>query len=436
MVCLVVHEHERIPIATVRTDKERVLLQKEVDGLLRVCDRAGMTAFVVGHRSVKFAQFCGIIQTDAISVEILPKIASDDESFDRGVLLRMLAVALRLPVRQLGTSNLGLQSHTLLRILIQWFCTELNAQSRIGLMRQYVLQSDRLPVIRGRWRPDLDACSPTRLTGRLSCEYDEFTTDHRYNRALKAALVRVRALASGCDPLLRQIDLLLDCFHDVATTKVTAEDIAQLPKNRLTTRYSIALGMAAWFLEKNAPNLQHGQASGFAMLFDMNRLFQAFLGPMLRSALPSNYHLRQEGPRHFLTLNHENESRFQMRPDFCIVRGNTVKAIIDAKWKRLSADSRNGKWGVQQADIYQLHAYAHAYQCNTVALWYPQHMDIALLRERPVFRFLTRGTETTSASVALDWIPLGTVLGTQWERIVISALSDCLDRLEIRAGDS
>jgi 5-methylcytosine-specific restriction enzyme subunit McrC len=428
---LTVREHERLPVVTSRQAGERALTQHEVNALLRACQKGGVSPISVGYNCVKFAQQCGVIQAKGVSVEILPKVAGDD-GFDRGLLLRMLAVAHNLPVARLDASSLHFQSHSVLHVLIQWFCSELSTQCHSGLLREYVVQSDDLAVIRGRWRPDLDIRHSAGRKTRLSCEFDELTADNRYNRALKAALRRVRGLMAGVSALLREIDLLLGWFAEVSDVAVTADDVTRLPKNRLVARYARALEMAVWFLAKRAPDLSSGSESGFAMLFDMNMLFQAFLGRMLRRALPSGFNLREESPRYFLTQSNEGDGRFQMKPDFCILAGQDVVAIIDAKWKRLAPNSSDGKWGVQQTDIYQLHAYATAYQCDTVALWYPSHADTEDREERPKFRFITAGREVASSSASLDWVRLSfDVSGVGWIDAIKGDLAACLDRLGV-----
>lgn len=431
MFRLVVREHERVPVVAARQEGEHALLEHEVRALLRACRNANSVPFVVGHRSVKFNQQCGLVQAPGVCVEILPKVA-DDDRFDRGLLLRMLACAAEFEVDRHDGSELRFQNHTILQVLLQWFCTELSAQCHTGLLREYVTHLDTLGVIRGRWRPDLDLMRGHPDPTRLSCEFDELTADNRYNRALKAALRSARALATGSGALLRQVDMLLDWFAEVQDQRVSAADVARLPRNRLVTRYGPALDMAAWFLARRAPDLHYGDASGFAMLFDMNKLFQACLGRLLRRGLPPGYRLREEGPRYYLSLDHSEERRFQMKPDFCILEEGKVVAIIDAKWKRLAPLSANGTWGVQQADMYQLHAYATAYECPTVALWYPAHRGTEGQDGRPAFRFLTAGRDPAPATVALDWIPLLQDLrGTNWTDAMANELTGCLSRLGI-----
>jgi len=430
---LVVREHERIPIVVARMNDERALLPQEVAAMLRACRATDNAPFTVGHQSVKFNQQCGVIQAKSVCVEILPKVAEDD-SFDRGLLLHMLACAAGFKIDCLGASKLRLQEHTTLQVLVQWFCTELSAQCHAGMLREYVSCSEELPTIRGRWRPDLDFRRGHRDPAKLSCEFDELVADNRYNRALKAALHSARALAAGSAPLIRQVDLLLGWFVDVADCHVSAADAAILPRNRLVARYERALRMAEWFLARRAPDLSQGEASGFAMLFDMNRLFQACLGRLLHRCLPQGLRLQEEGPRYHLSLDHAGERRFQMKPDFCIVAEGKVVAIIDAKWKRLTPDASNGTWGVQQADMYQLHAYATAYECPKVALWYPAYRHTENRAQRPIFQFLTAGTTPANAEVAIDWIDLFQALpGPNWAHAMIDDLASCLGRMGIDA---
>lgn len=431
MFKLVVREHERVPVVAVRQEGERALLPQEVDALLRACRDRHEAPFAVGHKHVKFSQHCGVIQARGVSVEILPKVA-DDDGFDRGLLLNMLACAAGFDTDRFHASELSFQDHTVLQVVLQWFCTELSTQCHAGLLREYVTQADEIPTIRGRWRPDLDLRRGYRDPARLSCEFDELVADNRYNRALKAALRSARGLAAGSARLRRQVDLLLGWFADVGEWRASAADVARLPRHRLAARYGPALEMAQWLLARRAPDLSHGASAGFAMLFDMNRLFQACLGSLLHACLPSGYRLREEGPRYYLSRDHAGATRFQMKPDFCILAQGQVVAIIDAKWKRLAPSTKNGTWGVQQGDMYQLHAYATAYECPSVALWYPAHAQTGDLAQRPAFGFLTAGRDPTGTTVAVDWVDLFQDLrGKKWSAAMAADLRHCLQRLGV-----
>lgn len=382
---------------------ERALSLAEADALMALSDRQTAPPMAMGFRCVKFNSQCGVIQAGGVSIEILPKIA-DDEAFSRGALLKMLALASGFPLAKLDAQQVRMQSHTLLQCLIRWFCDELFEQFHPGLLREYVLQSTDLAAIRGRWRPELDALRFPGRKDRLSCEFDELTADNRYNRALKAALRVVGPLARGAEGLHRDVTLLRGWLDDVEDAHVTADQVRRLPVNRLVARYRHALQLAEWFLASQAPDLRSGGTHGLALLFDMNSLFQSCLAAGLRRVLPDALRLREEAPRHFLTTDSGGARRFQMKPDLCILAGETIVAIIDAKWKRVSRETDSERWAIQQADVYQLHAYATAYACNRVALWYPGNSDLEAIQDRPEFTFLTEGRAPTGRTLGIDWI--------------------------------
>jgi 5-methylcytosine-specific restriction enzyme subunit McrC len=370
---LVVREHERIPVVAERQRAdERALTVAESELLLRTCERERIPAVVGAYRAVKFRSYCGVIQAVALVVEVLPKIAQDD-GFDRALLLRMIALASDFPLAAVDSDRLALQGHSLLLALVRWYCDELQTQMHQGMLKQYVTEADALGSIRGRWRPDVDALRHAGRRDRMHCEFDELTANNRYNQALKAALRRVMPLVRQSEGVSRQVAQLLGWMVDVDDVVVRAFQIDQLPMNRLTQRYSRALMMARWFLSEESPALSRGREAGLALLFDMNALFQRTLGALLRRVLPEGLHLREEGPRRHLATDELGQRQFQMRPDLCILRGDQVLAIADAKWKLLDPSANGSSQpGVAQSDAYQLHAYATTYGCSRVALWYPR----------------------------------------------------------------
>ena len=62
-----------------------------------------------------------------------------------------------------------------------------------------------------------------------------------------------------------------------------------------------------------------------------------------------------------------------------------MRLILDAKWKRVDATTDDLKHGIQQADVYQLYAYAKRYRCSVVALVYPRETN--LFRQSLRYRF-------------------------------------------------
>ena len=63
---------------------------------------------------------------------------------------------------------------------------------------------------------------------------------------------------------------------------------------------------------------------------------------------------------------------FRMEPDLLVEHGDR-RWLLDAKWKRLDASDRANKYGLSQADFYQLFAYGQKYLAGrgAMALIYP-----------------------------------------------------------------
>lgn len=111
----------------------------------------------------------------------------------------------------------------------------------------------------------------------------------------------------------------------------------------------------------------------------MNTLFEEFVGRTLKSALRgSGLDVQLQGPRRFaLEELHSKKPRFATRPDVVISREGSPLIVIDTKWKRLKVAIDDAKRGVGQADVYQMMAYAHVYECSRLMLLYPHHHEVA-----------------------------------------------------------
>jgi 5-methylcytosine-specific restriction enzyme subunit McrC len=123
------------------------------------------------------------------------------------------------------------------------------------------------------------------------------------------------------------------------------------------------------FLSARWQSTTTGTSTGVALLFPMNDLFEAFVGRAMQSALaPGSTRLQHSG-RH--ALIDRDQSLFALRPDI-VVDNDTV---IDTKWKSLIPD--DPVIGVKQSDVYQMLAYANAYEARRVVMLYPWHPGLS-----------------------------------------------------------
>jgi len=314
-----------------------------------------------------------VLRAADLTLEILPKIAGGCASGRdaRGVLVAMLRAAGHLAEAPAGARPLDLQSLHLLDVFVLDFCGRVNALLRRGAIRAYEPREENLTAVRGR----LDLPQHLRRNlldrGRVHCRFDELSVDNAHDRALKAALARLLGHALGSEAK-GAVNGLLRRMEDVSARRCSAADIARLRFDRLTGAWRPVFEQAAWFLKGLYPDVRAGDVDSSCLLFDMERLFEAFVGARLRrqwcGAAGASVHL--QGPQRHLAVA-SNGPAFRMRPDITVrADDGVVVRVYDAKWKELDAAASNR--GVGRDDIYQMASYAGGYGCGRLALLYPR----------------------------------------------------------------
>lgn len=107
-----------------------------------------------------------------------------------------------------------------------------------------------------------------------------------------------------------------------------------------------------------APDVITGDGDGFALLFDMNEVFEKYIGRVVKKHCSiSDIQVQLQGPKLCLAQRKNGDKVFQRVPDIVGRGGDKRNAwIIDTKWKKL--DSSKNKDGVSSSDMYQMYAYA------------------------------------------------------------------------------
>ena len=124
------------------------------------------------------------------------------------------------------------------------------------------------------------------------------------------------------------------------------------------------------------PDVRSGEVDSTCLLFNMERLFEAFLGAKLRQAWHGapggRFQIVLQGPQKSLAQSDAGHA-FRLRPDITVLDDGRTVRIFDAKWKRLNPKAPSS--GVSPSDVYQLAAYASRYGSERVALVYPASID-------------------------------------------------------------
>lgn len=77
----------------------------------------------------------------------------------------------------------------------------------------------------------------------------------------------------------------------------------------------------------------------------------------------------------FNSLNGINYNKFALRPDIVLQRPDGAVIVLDTKWKSL-INNKNKNFGILQADMYQMYAYAKKYNTSQVWLIYPVNNEL------------------------------------------------------------
>jgi 5-methylcytosine-specific restriction enzyme subunit McrC len=417
---LVVLEHELVPVRhrneddALASDIDSWLSDAEAEALLALNEnRKGFCQRVWG--GVKFAQFCGVVRLPHVVVEILPKVGLGDvreageEAQARAKLLAMLRTARRLPVTRVADTPQSSVRAPLLDAFIAAFLDCALDQAHRGLLTRYVSHAEDLPLIKGRFHA---AGHIRRNLGRphlLHCEHDEFTVDNSYNRAVVAALEACRHWMQGADTQRLWFEVQAR-WTGVALTKMTAKQVARLPRDRTTHRYEALLTWCEWLLSLTSPSMGRGISDAPGLLFDMNKLFEAHVAAVVASTVEPGDRMETQGPERALGQCN-GLGVFTLKPDITVWReeglaGQRIRRIIDAKWKRLDPSSQD--FGVRESDVYQLLAYAIAYGCDTVELFYPRPAMTAC-SSPPSITYVVMNGVSQAVNVRIELVAMGFV---------------------------
>jgi 5-methylcytosine-specific restriction enzyme subunit McrC len=176
---------------------------------------------------------------------------------------------------------------------------------------------------------------------------------------------------------------LVAVFEEVTDEEADHAWLNRLVFDRHAFRYRSVIEWARWILATLTPSLRGGGSTAPGLLFDLNLLFQSAVAALLRRRIgvPGLEVSSQESSRHLARVAGGDERRvFRLRPDLVVRRHGAVSAIGDTKWKRIEVGP-SGHLMPAQADVYQMHAYASAFHCESLALIYPWHEGLRGARE-------------------------------------------------------
>ena len=322
-----------------------------------------------GGKFIQARNYVGVLQTKSgLTIEILPKIADKNDADKvkklKDAFLKMLKSLKNFLPKSSNLASLKTQNLPLLEIFISMFLCELEALVKKGIKSDYVALEDNLKFLKEKLNINEQIKRNSIHKERFYVEYSEFLSDIKINQIIKTTL-KFLYKKSNSSKNQQKIRELLFIFDDVSTCSDYKNFFANYTISRQVKHYEQTLLWCKIFLLGDSFTPHNGDDLALALLFDMNALFESYVGNFIKKKLPDVI-LQHRGKY----LIEEPIRDFGLEPDIFL----EGKFIADTKWKIIRQDNNEGekKNKISQADLYQLYAYGKKYECDKLYLIYPK----------------------------------------------------------------
>lgn len=342
---------------------------------------------VEDRRWLKLDNYVGVVETPCgTRLEILPKHFEEDDCVQRSrtLLQRMISDATDLKVKEVGETSLQTFDVPLSEWVMSRFLAALEHLVKRGVRSDYLRIEAAERFLRGQLDIVRQIRQPPGRQNIFQIRHDVFLPDRPENRLLKSALVQVCRLTQT-PKNWRLAHELRGLLQEIPASPDVAADFKRWRKDRLMAHYQPSRPWCELILNRQMPYSLVGKWQGISMLFPMEKLFERYVAGKLSALLERDSRLTAQPSRYSLCM-HDGGSMFRMEPDLMIERADE-RWILDTKWKLLDAQNKGEKYGLSQADFYQLYAYGKKYLSGAgqMMLIYPKRKSF--YKPLPVFDF-------------------------------------------------
>jgi len=235
-----------------------------------------------------------------------------------------------------------------------------------SLYQQYEEIDDDLSFIKGRinTREYINENISKGRWHKISCSYDAFVFDNKFNRIVKYVANMLFTVSSNFEnkKYLREILFLLD---DVSDVKVCAEDCLNIDFNPMYKKFTCVKDYCYLFLSNSVSFDYKNDLKLFAFLLPMEYVFEDFIYGFIDKEL-KDVKAKAQDKSKFL----DQDCNFSLRPDL-VLEMKDRSVIADTKYKLVYSDENDPKNGISQSDLYQMLAYAIRFKIDEIYLLYP-----------------------------------------------------------------
>ncbi|MBC8214774.1 MAG: hypothetical protein H8E71_09100 [Candidatus Marinimicrobia bacterium] len=366
----------------------------------------------IRFRSNEFSprNYVGVIRYDNTEINLLPKIFYKDSYKEnkekpspeeiQNIHLHILYwlsynKKIRFPKSLSDFKSIKIEGF--FEILILMFATYTrDAMNRVLYQNYHDINQDN-QFIKGRL--DVNGYIKNNITTgnwqRITCDYDTFDIDNRFNRIIKyvSKMLLSHTENDTSQKLLYEIVFLLDDVEDV---QMTYDDCEKVHLNPFYKELNAALDYCKLFLSNSMVYSYKDEFEVFAFLLPMEKIFEDFVGgflkenPKTENENDSNVEIDKwniQTQKSNVYISEHPEKVFQMKPDIYLEKIDQI-LIIDTKYKILKGNDY--KKGVSQGDMYQMVSYGIRYEVEKIVLLYPTTIDDSTDSKNPISEFIVK----------------------------------------------
>lgn len=322
----------------------------------------------IGYRrhvgdTITTSNYVGVIQiANGLQIEILPKISlaeqDEDDKKTRKILSQMLRALKEFSGKYVSDADLQTERMSLYEFFIHMYLVSVWQLVKQGLKSAYVNEEANIRYFKGKLLVEQNIRQNLVHPERVFMAFDEYSLNRPANRIIKATLLKLKNISTAASNA-RKITQLLSYFSEVEPSVHYEADFAKVSLDRTCQFYESLLRWSKVFLKGESFTTFSGNYYGWALLFPMEKIFESYVAKKMKQFYePLGWKVSAQDQGKYLF---DEPKKFRLRPDIVITNEKERQIILDTKWKRLKPNEKVN-YGISQADMYQMYAYAHKYR--------------------------------------------------------------------------
>jgi 5-methylcytosine-specific restriction enzyme subunit McrC len=362
-----VYEHSKLIVDDVFTNRHlKTLLESK--GNFKV------SFFSEIVNGVKFNQYVGVIQVLDLTIEILPKLDNSTNNIHkwRNMLIEMYFSTSKLKANITNKTHVHLLNtkKTILEVIIELFLTECEFIHHHGLIKKYIPEEINSYKLKGKILFTKNIKKNLVHQERFYTRQIKYSTNNVFNQVLLKALKLLPNLTTNPD-LLARTNYLLYVFPELNDFYITETALSNIVYDRKSFVYEDAINFASLILLNQHPDVVYGYNNIVAVMFDMNKLWQEYVGnKLVQYCKNNNDAIVQLNCKMQFWKYEKKEAGNERDPGYVypdiVIEYSGKKVVIDTKWKELTGNPSGD-------DLQQMFLYDKLYNADKTILLYPSN---------------------------------------------------------------